>query len=478
MENQRKIVERMKKAFFEENWKEVIKVGKKAIFSEVKEIDVLTAILISYIKLGMYEKASKFVEEYMHKINLFTPIQNNEEDIQRVYNIILSRDIAKKIPKENQITFIDVLFNATLPVAKKILELNENVVDKKLKLNYIVFSRDRYYQVKENGIEAAILINSKNIDTHTALEILKSKIVVLETYQMFMPKTGLLNSLIKGSIRFQLWHGLPIKKIGLGMFEDNLKYSTEYFLSILEDSVNTDYFVSPSDESFITNEYKFSFPNAEILPLGDPRFDIYFNEDFIKFSYIDSIKQWSYKNKDKIKILLMFTFRDSPNEDALMVYKIKELVIKLFRAGFMLAYKPHHESLNLNYKLHMEISEIVNTFGGITLSPTQNAYSMFRYFDTLITDYSSVRFDFLVTQKPVILYRPVNLNRKIDNPFWQNLDNSFYILENLEEVNKISNWLFTDTLKEKRKEAFNIVHKYSDGKASTRIAEKIYEIVK
>lgn len=144
----------------------------------------------------------------------------------------------------------------------------------------------------------------------------------------------------------------------------------------------------------------------------------------------------------------------------------------------MLAYKPHHESLNLNYKLHMEISEIVNTFGGITLSPTQNAYSMFRYFDTLITDYSSVRFDFLVTQKPVILYRPVNLNRKIDNPFWQNLDNSFYILENLEEVNKISNWLFTDTLKEKRKEAFNIVHKYSDGKASTRIAEKIYEIVK
>lgn len=203
--------------------------------------------------------------------------------------------------------------------------MNENIGDKKLKLNYIVFNQDRYYQVKENGIEA-ILINSEDIATHTALEILKSKIVVLETYQMFMPKTGLLNFLIKGSIRFQLWHGLPIKKIGLGMFEDNLKYSTEYFLSILEDSVNTDYFVSPSDESFITNEYKSSFPNAEILPLGDPRFDIYFNEDFVKFSYIDSIKQWSYKNKDKIKILLMFTFRDSPNEDALMVYKIKNLL--------------------------------------------------------------------------------------------------------------------------------------------------------
>lgn len=478
MKDLQEIKERLKKAFNQQNWKEAARTGRKALFAGLNDRETVMATLLSFIKLGMYEEATKIIENHANMLNPFN-YQDNTEDksIQELYNIIAARDIARKFPKGKSVAFIDVLFNATLPVAKRLIELKEKNNDKDLEITYIVLNKERERQVRQNGIEA-IFVDPRNIDIPVALKLLKSKVVVLETYQMFMPEIALLNSLIAGSIKFQLWHGLPVKRIGLGMFYDNLLYSKEYFLSILEDSLTTDYFISPSDEDFIVNEYRLSFPNAQILPLGDPRLDLYFNEDFIKFDYLERIKDWSLRNKDKVKILLMFTFRDSPQEDALMVLKIRELVIKLFREGFTVAYKPHHESVGLNPQLHQDIANIVETFGGINLSPVENAYSMFRYFDALITDFSSVRFDFMVTQKPVILYRPVDLNRKADNDHWSKLDNMFYKIEDIQNISFIFKWVSDDPLKGEMNEVHKKVHRYSDGNVAERIAKSIYDTVK
>lgn len=472
------IKNRLKKSFEEQQWKDVAKIGKKALFMGLNDREIVTATFLSYVKLRMYDEATKIVDNYMEVLNPFNFDDNSKNKyIQEIYNVIVAREIAKKIPKDKSITFIDVLFNSVLPVAKRLIELKENNNDKELQINYIVLNREREYQVRQNGIEP-IFLDPENIDTSTALKLLRSKIVVLETYQMYMPGIALLNSLISGSIKFQIWHGLPIKRIGLGMFYDDVSYSKEYFLSILEDSVGTDYLVSPSDEDFIVGEYRSSFPNAKILPLGDPRLDLYFDENLVKFDYLENIKEWNIRNKDKIKLLLMFTFRDTPQEDALMVSKVRELVIKLFREGFTVAYKPHHESVGLNPEFHKDIANIVNTFGGINLSPVHNTYSMFRYFDALITDYSSVRFDFLVSEKPVILYRPVDLKRKVENEYWRNLDECFYKIISLEDTRKIIDWFYNDSMKYKRKDAFKKVHKYSNGHASEKIAENIYHDIR
>lgn len=71
--------------------------------------------------MGKYKEATKIIDENTHELNPFVFRNTNqfEKDIYQIYNIILAREVAEKFPKENQITFIDVLFNATLPVAKK-----------------------------------------------------------------------------------------------------------------------------------------------------------------------------------------------------------------------------------------------------------------------------------------------------------------------------------------------------------------------
>ena len=106
-------------------------------------------------------------------------------------------------------------------------------------------------------------------------------------------------------------------------------------------------------------------------------------------------------------------------------------------------------------------------------------YDFFKFADLMITDFSSIAIDYLISKKPVIF-----LNSTIDS-YSQNrgfiFEDNYEILMAGPKVKtfkdllmEMKNALTTDIWKEKREEKLPLMHKYFDSKAS----ERVYKIMK
>ena len=101
---------------------------------------------------------------------------------------------------------------------------------------------------------------------------------------------------------------------------------------------------------------------------------------------------------------------------------------------------------------------------------------LLKYFDLLITDYSSIFTNFLLTNNPIIFY-PFDLENYQQKEGLCFNYNEFtpgpkvFDIKSLKEA--INTIFIEDEYKEKRLEIKNLYHKYTDGNASKRIIEII-----
>lgn len=177
----------------------------------------------------------------------------------------------------------------------------------------------------------------------------------------------------------QLWHGVGLKKMSK---MNNITYN--YFIST----------------SYWTNETNFKniFNAKEFLNLGYPRNDIFFKEeDSLDLMFCDKQVYEIVKNNSYNKIILyMPTHRENNTEIALdlarLNKKLQEInslfIIKLH--PFVLEFYKHtYNKLFSNIVFH-------NANGDI--------YPLLKYIDVLVSDYSSIVYDFLLLNKPIIFY--------------------------------------------------------------------------
>ena len=97
----------------------------------------------------------------------------------------------------------------------------------------------------------------------------------------------------------------------------------------------------------------------------------------------------------------------------------------------------------------------------------------------MITDYSSIAIDYLISKKPVIFLCSTNEEYTANRGFI--LENNYDITMAGPKVNNfkqllvaIEDALSTDSFKEERLKKIPLLHKYTDAKAS----ERVYEIMK
>ncbi|MRF68179.1 hypothetical protein GIJ48_17030 [Escherichia coli] len=191
-----------------------------------------------------------------------------------------------------------------------------------------------------------------------------------------------------------LWHGIPIKKIGLdtdsSTGKNNFLWDTiKKFLCVKS---KPDLFLATSESQKKIFQKALSIPNNNIFIAQYPR-----------ISYmLDNVKT---VNNSKY-ILYAPTFRDgvAPNyysvnhiiPDLLELSKINERLKKL---NLILLIKPHP---------YIPIdSEDIENLSHITLIPKNNDILEYLvYCSILITDYSGVFFDFLTLSKPIIFFSP------------------------------------------------------------------------
>ncbi|MGP6148697.1 CDP-glycerol glycerophosphotransferase family protein [Priestia flexa] len=209
------------------------------------------------------------------------------------------------------------------------------------------------------------------------------------------------------SIQVQLWHGTPLKKIG---YDDDIytnkkddqitKKIKERLFPFLKNEWN--FTISPSNyvSRFFYTAFKIDYEN--ILVTGYPRGDIILAENPKKIKFIEDLKK--QYTSEKI-IMYTPTFR-SNSSDFTEVFNKTQLIeldtlLNLHNAIFI---------VKMHYINEKEIEKIVSEFNTTRIifmkaSHENDLNYLLPWVDMLITDFSSVFFDFLLLKdRPIIFY--------------------------------------------------------------------------
>ncbi len=209
----------------------------------------------------------------------------------------------------------------------------------------------------------------------------------------------------RNQIYLQCWHGTPLKRLAFDLekFSNAMNSKDEMCLKYWQDAKKITYLLSPSpyaSEKFISS---FALDRlgkqAAIRETGYPRNDILHTcspEDMLR------IKKALGLARDGRKVLLYApTWRDDQYDAAIGYTQQNERV-------FESLYEALHEDYVLLFRSHPFIGTTldVTQYAGFVKDVTHwsDIAQLFLVADMLITDYSSVFFDYANTKRPILFY--------------------------------------------------------------------------
>jgi len=201
------------------------------------------------------------------------------------------------------------------------------------------------------------------------------------------------------TIYLQTWHGTPLKRLALDMKEvhirgmDNEEYKEEF----LKDSRKWDYLISPNAYSSKIFRRAFQF-NKTMIESGYPRNDFLYTSNNEKM--ISTLKKRFNLPKEKKVILYAPTWRD--DQYTATGYKFK-LELEIGKMKEVLG-KNYCLILRLHYLVAQNID--LSEFEGFAFdySNHEDIRELYLVSDILITDYSSVFFDYANLKRPMIFF--------------------------------------------------------------------------
>lgn len=336
---------------------------------------------------------------------------------------------------------------------------NPKYISKKLVENYKELEVVWVLNNPENYSIAGVKI-IKNMSLNYFYNLATSKVIVtnFRTPRNFKKR--------KNQKYIQTWHSsLRLKQIEKDA-ENSLP--KEYLIQSKEDSKKIDYLLSGCKYS--TDIFKRAFwYEGEILEVGTPRNDFIFNMD--EKNRLEIKKELGLKESDKV-LLYAPTFRKNNNLDVYNIEykKLLKSLEKRFNGEWKILMRLHPHLINISSQ--MENSNILD------VTKYDDIQELLGITDILISDYSSLIFDFSITKKPCFLYVPdlkkyTLQERKLyfkieDLPFITSLNNR----ELNDNISKFSYGKYEKGLKKFLKK----IGSFEDGNASKKVAKLIKEI--
>ncbi len=275
----------------------------------------------------------------------------------------------------------------------------------------------------------------------------------------------------EGQIYINTWHGIPLKKMG---------YEAENGIvdvaNTVRNMLQADYLLSPNKHH--TNMYNESYKlkeiyNGVIIEEGQARCDRLFKAD--RNDVLSRMKQEGINIAEEKKIILYAptwrgTVWDNPAgsiEDYNKLYDY--LSSNIDSSRYQLLIKPHvavyrkwaAEGLNIDY----------------IVPPTIDTNEILSVVDVLISDYSSIFYDFIVTDRPVLFYcndideynkyRGLDdIEDKLPGPFTASLEELCRWINSIEDV-------FL-SYKDKYEQIKKWAAPYEDGNSCRRILDIVF----
>lgn len=211
--------------------------------------------------------------------------------------------------------------------------------------------------------------------------------------------------LSEGSQRINLWHGIPAKMIGTSNKDEDYVICTSKGLlyRFLCSHIKGDYCVCPSKN--LSRYYSFSFkiPLNNLLICGYPRTHVLFMSEDEHNRYINKYESEDFsrlfteiKHNTNRKIIYMPTFRDNDPDYISKAIPDWHLLNKACEAAGITFFVKVHRVTPVPKE---------DSFSNIVILENEmDIYPLLPLFDLLITDYSSIMFDYSLLKKKILLY--------------------------------------------------------------------------
>lgn len=197
----------------------------------------------------------------------------------------------------------------------------------------------------------------------------------------------------KGTVHLQTQHGTPLKTMGLGLQRFPIAAKRMSFRGLLKRSDRWDYLLSSNP--FSTQIWSRDFPcEYETLEYGYPRNDLYYAYDSADEA---KIRGELGIGADKTVVLYAPTFRDYQNR-----FELHLDLSRFSRAlgdGFVVLTRAHYYYRDL---LDLEVLQERGTL--IDVSDHPDVERLCLAADILLTDYSSIMFDYAHLGRPIVVY--------------------------------------------------------------------------
>lgn len=206
-------------------------------------------------------------------------------------------------------------------------------------------------------------------------------------------------------VYLQTWHGTPLKRLGHDIVVDKDQKISRSGLSqdkrnkaYDDDAKKYDYMVSPNAFSTDCFESAFGVRRDKLIETGYPRNDYLTN---VTSEEVTAIKKKYGIDADKKIIFYAPTFRDNAYNTAGYIFKL-EVDFKKWKEilgdEYVVLFKPH-------YLIVTDFKEDADTAGFVKfIDANADINELYVIADMLITDYSSVFFDYAILNRPIYFY--------------------------------------------------------------------------
>lgn len=238
-------------------------------------------------------------------------------------------------------------------------------------------------------------------------------------------------------VKVQVFHGLAGEKKG------HFRIRHYFDLYLTQGPYFTSFFKKASDK----------YKNFKVVETGWPKLDSLYK----KSEEYNHLKREILKTDKSDKIILYApTFSPSLTSAPLIIDKIEEISLN---TDYSILIKFHDL---MNPEIINEYENRFSTNKNIKIVKDDNILKYLIISDLMISDTSSVVYEFLLLDKPVVTYRSISQNINWDN-----------ITDKNKLISSITTNLEKDLFKDKRANIIKEYHPYNDGKSAERMLDAV-----
>lgn len=267
----------------------------------------------------------------------------------------------------------------------------------------------------------------------------------------------------EGQIYLNTWHGTPLKTLG-----KHMNGSLGQHKNLMRNFLQTDYIINPNSftaDKIIDSHDLRGIYKGKIAEIGYPRVDLVLeNNNKVR-------EQLGIKSSEKV-ILYAPTWRGEVGNVSGEINKLVEDMTLL------------QETIGNKYTILLKVHSLMQKYVkdknlGFNMVPESiDTNELLSNVDILITDYSSLFFDFLITKRPIIYYAYDQIKYQNERGFYLDLKDMpgpicRSISEVIEEISLSDD--YQEKYKEKLEASINKFAKLEDGNSTQRVIDMLFK---